>query len=734
MLGTIFITTIAGLASAEARTQEPLAQPRPRAEQLAAAPGLSLADRTPPPDVGGGAVDTANFFYDNGDADGSHAYSNGTASALGARRTLLDDFSTTVVRSQYALRWTHIWSSGQAPLGTGAEVQIREDASGSPGAVLVVADVTSYWETSTGRVFFSRPEAVSCVTLGGFGTSTHATYWFEATIVGPEENLWLVHSSIKGSECWVNYEDHGGLRPGSDLFGAPADLNFRLIERCACSQCPEPFDPFFDNGAPDGSNGYSNGPPDAIGVFRRLLDDFVLPADAGLTGLRWWHVWDGDVALPTGSYAQFRLRSDASGAPGAVFTVPFVDEYCEEGTGRVFFDRPEVVATVTFHARTPLTGGVRYWIDGFADGPVGSLWLVHSGVTGTECWVDYADMGGLQPGSAVYGAPADLSFTLEAKPLDGDNGDTDGSNAYSNFTEDWFGIRRTLLDDFVVARPATLTHLASNHLWNVEHYVPFGTGAEIVLRADAGGSPGAVLTPNLVVEHCEAPTGRRFFERFEVESVVRLEPVHLDPGTYWLEGVMVSPPPYDNNFWLVRASITGSECWVDYDDLGGFQPGSAVFGVQADLNFSITLVDDVGTTFCDPLDGSIHNTATLSASSASLAEGVTLDLSGGPPGEFGYLLLGNGNALVHQPPGSEGDLCVTGGSCLGRYAEDVGPISTAGTLSTDIESSASGGPGYGIPTCGGHIASGETWYFQYWHRQPMAPSTFSQALAVTFVD
>jgi hypothetical protein len=81
-----------------------------------------------------------------------------------------------------------------------------------------------------------------------------------------------------------------------------------------------------------------------------------------------------------------------------------------------------------------------------------------------------------------------------------------------------------------------------------------------------------------------------------------------------------------------------------------------------------------------------------------------------------------------------GDLCILGGF-FSRYKLDVGQISLAGTFSTDISNSISGGQGFGIPNSSGSaILAGETWNFQYWHRlpTPASPSGFSEAISITF--
>lgn len=137
--------------------------------------------------------------------------------------------------------------------------------------------------------------------------------------------------------------------------------------------------------------------------------------------------------------------------------------------------------------------------------------------------------------------------------------------------------------------------------------------------------------------------------------------------------------------------------------------------------------------YCNPGDGSAFNLARLDTSGCDLSSPIELRLSNAPPKQFAYLLLGDGQGIVSQPPGSIGDLCLVGGSCLGRYAKDIGATSATGEHATDISASLSGGPGYGIPTCGGSIQSGQTWNFQHWHRQPMGqPSSFSEALSITF--
>lgn len=169
------------------------------------------------------------------------------------------------------------------------------------------------------------------------------------------------------------------------------------------------------------------------------------------------------------------------------------------------------------------------------------------------------------------------------------------------------------------------------------------------------------------------------------------------------------------------------------DDLGKSGVDN-VFGYgRIDVGATLALVPAPGSgeVYCDESQNPA-NTADISISGTSLSEGITVDLSNAPPDMFAYLLVSDTNGTLTDPPGAGGDLCLTPGP-IGRYAKDLGKIGAGGTLSTDIQDSQSGGPGYGLPNPpGGSIGAGDTWYFQYWHRNPTGPSGFSSAIEVVF--
>ena len=141
---------------------------------------------------------------------------------------------------------------------------------------------------------------------------------------------------------------------------------------------------------------------------------------------------------------------------------------------------------------------------------------------------------------------------------------------------------------------------------------------------------------------------------------------------------------------------------------------------------------DLGTVYCD---ANPDNSATISISSLDCSQpSIHVTLSNGPPSQFAYLLIGSGSGSTTNPLGALGDLCLMGAQ-IGRYRQDAALINGAGTMSTDILNANTSGGGGTLPNpLVGNICAplGQTWNFQYWHRNAGNPSGFSQALAVTF--
>jgi len=230
--------------------------------------------------------------------------------------------------------------------------------------------------------------------------------------------------------------------------------------------------------------------------------------------------------------------------------------------------------------------------------------------------------------------------------------------------------------------------------------------------------------------------------------------VAVDPsGNVFVAGATSSPPYAGDAITLVLDPATGLESERGvlsggatelarsgvqrFDPAGNLRNGGSMYDFNSGaIDLAVwryaSLDPCQPTVYCDEAQNP-QNAADIGISACDLSQGTLVTLSNAPAGQFCYLLIGDHDGVISTPPGTAGDLCVTGGTCLGRYAKDVGAVGAGGTFATDISDSQSGGPGFGIPLCGGQITSGETWYFQYWHRRPMGqPSSFSSAIAVTF--
>jgi hypothetical protein len=130
-----------------------------------------------------------------------------------------------------------------------------------------------------------------------------------------------------------------------------------------------------------------------------------------------------------------------------------------------------------------------------------------------------------------------------------------------------------------------------------------------------------------------------------------------------------------------------------------------------------------GVVFCDT---DAANLGDVSLSTCDCSGGsITLALSTPFSKQFTYPLVGLGTTAVS--PTGVSELCLAG-STIGRYSKDAGAISASGTFSIDLLNAASA-PGGGVPTIGGALCNGNTWRFQYWHRDGMNSSRFSKGIS-----
>lgn len=136
------------------------------------------------------------------------------------------------------------------------------------------------------------------------------------------------------------------------------------------------------------------------------------------------------------------------------------------------------------------------------------------------------------------------------------------------------------------------------------------------------------------------------------------------------------------------------------------------------------------TNYCGPaVVNSSGQPGVISATGSTVAadNDVTLLASDLPTNQFGYFLNSQTQGFIVSPPGSQGNLCLSGG--IGRYAMSVLNTGAAGsmTLVLDLTNTPT-------PTGSTGVIAGQTWNFQAWFRDvnPTTTSNFTDALSVTF--
>jgi hypothetical protein len=170
--------------------------------------------------------------------------------------------------------------------------------------------------------------------------------------------------------------------------------------------------------------------------------------------------------------------------------------------------------------------------------------------------------------------------------------------------------------------------------------------------------------------------------------------------------------------------------WVDYTGSGvGRLEGYTVDIPTVDASANIA----VGRQFCDANDNGgsavngadsswmwIEGTQSLNNTHIARCENVT-------PNAAGYLITSMSTTNVNMAGGGLGRLCVAG---AGRYVNAVQNSGAGRTYSTNINP-------LNLPSPIGFVsaAPGQTWHFQYWHRDTSgggATQNFSNACSVTF--
>ncbi len=185
-----------------------------------------------------GLQNPTGLLYDNGTLDYANGLSSAGVDAFGARRSILDDFRVPAGGWDVGGASTLlIWSSGARLVGTDLEIQFFENVDCAPGALVATASTTSYLAIERddlgdlfGRLIEQVDVTFDCINL------PEGDYYMEMVSIGPE-NCFIATAPLNGcGECWVNYDDFGGLQLGSAVFGAEYDVVFSIMD-CAGAAC-----------------------------------------------------------------------------------------------------------------------------------------------------------------------------------------------------------------------------------------------------------------------------------------------------------------------------------------------------------------------------------------------------------------------------------------------------------------------------------------------------------------
>ncbi|MDF1838111.1 MAG: hypothetical protein P1V35_09600, partial [Planctomycetota bacterium] len=140
----------------------------------------------------------------------------------------------------------------------------------------------------------------------------------------------------------------------------------------------------------------------------------------------------------------------------------------------------------------------------------------------------------------------------------------------------------------------------------------------------------------------------------------------------------------------------------------------------------------IGSMYCDANPNTTGAVASIYGTGDIVAANNDFGLLafGLPEGQFGYFIGSFGQAQVNNPGGSDGNLCVGGGSAIARFLPTLGSV-FGGQLAGSIDLTNVPLP----PTLDAMLVSGDTFNFQLWYRDGSSLSgdnNFSRGLEVTF--
>ena len=320
----------------------------------------------------------------------------------------------------------------------------------------------------------------------------------------------------------------------------------------------------------------------------------------------------------------------------------------------------------------------------------------------------------------------------------------------SNWTYTFYESFDPAVDPASVASPnatVDLVNLPANGCWTVT--VDLTGGSEFRLTGDGGAAaPGWQDDPALDsfaygIEYLGAlggaPAGVFFAGDPEYTGGIR----GYGAGTYFLDPTQATTSCGTTGLgaldgWTVTDGVTTVRTPSIYSNGVGCGQGTHPFGSTYLRMFAAEGPgSDIGDSYCLAAPNSTGVPGQIQATGRSIASQgrLTLSCTDLPPNVFGFFLVSRAPDQNSNPGGSAGNLCIA--SPLGRLDEpwqvkNSGPNGTV-SLSTELGEWSIGAQ----PIGGGLVPAlaGETWYYQFWHRDVVgagATSNFSEGLRVEF--
>ncbi|MCP3914380.1 MAG: hypothetical protein GY711_02360 [bacterium] len=276
-------------------------------------------------------------------------------------------------------------------------------------------------------------------------------------------------------------------------------------------------------------------------------------------------------------------------------------------------------------------------------------------------------------------------------------------------------------------------------------------GMMIAPSSDGSDHPANVSFYVADYGHDQVDDGRLFeLTREQAPIITPVLAQQVEIGTQLTVPIAAADPDGD----LVTLSGVGLPAFASFVDLGGGvaeltlvptapDEGMHVITIEAigfgcdvlptSATVDVEVIDGllIGTSYCGSVPNSSGQTASILARGSDVVadNNVELEATGLSLNQFGYFLASPVQGLVMNPGGSDGNLCLSGGPQLGRFADEVRNSGAVGAFSLEIDLTA-------IPIATNPFSvalqPGDTWNFQAWYRDG-ATSNFTDGVQIDFL-